>query len=302
MSLVEFFTQYPAGWIASAFVLGALIGSFLNVVIYRYPLMLKREWENQCVTFINETNRFTLKPLNASADTSQSKFNLITPNSHCPQCKKPVAAYDNIPLLSYVLLRGRCRQCKTTIPLRYPLVELVTALLTAYTAARFGVSYLSLALAVLVWGLVALTMIDYDHKLLPDIITYPLLWLALLFSATTLSPWVSPAQSIIGATCGYLILWTVFHAFRLLTGKHGMGHGDFKLLAVFGAWLGIKFLPIIIVLSSLVGALVGIALILFRGHDRNNPIPFGPYLAAAGLITIFWGQELLNTYTRIVGL
>lgn len=264
-------------------VLGLMVGSFLNVVIYRLPIMLNRSWQSQCAELAGGET--------AVADAS---FNLMAPGSTCPHCGHGIRAWENIPVLSYLMQRGRCTACGKPISLRYPVIEVVTALLTAVVAWHFGFGWQSLAAMALTWGLVALTMIDFDHQLLPDDITLPFLWLGLLLSL--FGVFVDTPSALIGAMAGYLSLWSVYHIFRLLTGKEGMGYGDFKLLALLGAWLGWQMLPLIILLSSLVGAVVGITLILVRGHDRNIPIPFGPYLAAAGWLTLLWGEKLTGLY------
>lgn len=266
-----------------AVLLGLVVGSFLNVVIYRLPVMLNRSWQSQCAELTG-----------GEAAADQDTFNLAVPGSTCPHCGHRIRAWENIPVISYLLQRGRCTACGEHISLRYPIIEAVTALLTAAVALHFGFGWQALAAMVLTWGLIALTMIDFDHQLLPDDITLPLLWLGLLLSL--FGVFVDAPTALIGAMAGYLSLWSVYHVFRLLTGKEGMGYGDFKLLAVLGAWLGWQMLPLIILLSSLVGAVVGITLILVRGHDRNIPIPFGPYLAAAGWLTLLWGQELTALY------
>ncbi|HEY5791224.1 MAG TPA: A24 family peptidase [Gammaproteobacteria bacterium] len=264
---------------------GAVTGSFLNVVIHRLPRMLERGWRQQCDELLHE----------GSAEAPpEGRYDLVQPASHCPRCRAPIRAYDNIPLLSYLLLRGRCRACHHPIPLRYPLVEAFTALLTALVAWRFGVSWETLAAVPLTWALVALTFIDLDRQLLPDAITLPLLWCGLLVNLGGL--FADLPAAVIGAVAGYLSLWLVYHAFRLLTGKEGMGYGDFKLLAVFGAWLGWQQLPLVVLLSSLVGAVVGVALLLLGRHARGTPMPFGPFLAAAGWVALLWGDALVGGY------
>lgn len=293
-----------------------LIGSFLNVVIYRLPIILKNDWRSQALEFLEEdsieqagqasNNKATanesaqkkktlIQQLKALFEKENpTTYNLVVPRSHCPHCKQAVTALQNIPLLSYLLLKGKCRHCQTGISVRYPLVEITTALLFAYAAFQFNYSLQFLMIALLSSGLIALTLIDYDHQILPDNLVYPLLWLGLLYSPY--NPSVTVENSVIGAAAGYLILSSVTYTYKLLTGKHGMGNGDFKLLAVFGAWLGWTVLPLIIVLSSLVGSIIGISLILFKGRDSNQPIPFGPFLAIAGLIAIYWGQDITKLY------
>jgi len=273
--------------IAACFVLGLLIGSFLNVVVHRTPVILDRQWRRQC----NEL---------AGRETPEApRFNLVVPRSACPACKAPIKAWHNVPVLSWLALRGRCASCKAKISVRYPIVELLTGVLSAAVAWRFGAAPTALpalgAALVLTWFLIALTFIDLDTQLLPDALTLPLLWLGLAASVLGYSA-TGPREAIIGALAGYLSLWSVYHLFRLATGKEGMGYGDFKLLAALGAWLGWQMLLPIILLSAAVGAVTGIALIVLRGRDRNVPIPFGPFLAAAGWIALMWGPEIVNGY------
>jgi leader peptidase (prepilin peptidase)/N-methyltransferase len=297
MGLFDLIMAVPVAYVVFAFVLGLLVGSFLNVVIYRLPLMMQREWRLQCCEYLElDEKKFRKKDPTATFKS----FNLVKPDSHCPGCNAPVRAWQNIPLISYALLRGRCASCKTKISPRYPIIELMTGLLSALVAWQLGASWYGLMALVLTWSLVALTMIDFDHQLLPDNITMPLLWLGLILAALGLNPDVTTADAIIGAAAGYLSLWSLYWVFKLLTGKEGMGYGDFKLLAVFGAWMGWQSLLLIVILSSLVGAIVGISLIVFRGRDRNIPIPFGPYLAGAGYIALLWGDTLSNIYIQML--
>ena len=269
--------------------LGLLVGSFLNVVIYRYPNLLKYQWSAQSHEWLNEEEYPEAAP-----------SGIVSPGSHCSNCKAPVRAWQNIPLLSYALLRGKCASCKTSISLRYPLVELLTGLLSAYVVYQFGWSLQSLFGLGLTWGLVALSFIDFDHQLLPDDIVLPMLWLGL---ALSLAPvFATPRDAIIGAIVGYLSLWVVFQLFKMLTGKEGMGHGDFKLLALFGAWFGWQYLPQIILISTVVGSIVGITLIVLRRASGDHAIPFGPYIALAGWIAMLWGEQINNTYLRATGL
>lgn len=270
-----------------AVLIGLFVGSFLNVVIYRLPKMMERDWANQCAESRGEAAPFV------------ETFNLAFPASRCPACAQPIKAWQNIPVLSYfVLLRGKCAHCAALIPLRYPLVELTSGLLTGFAVWQFGASWLAVGAAILIWALLALTFIDFDTQLLPDSITLPLLWAGLLFNLS--NSFASLEQAVIGAAAGYLVLWAIFWLFKILTGKEGMGYGDFKLLAALGAWLGWTMLPAIILLSSLVGAAVGILLILLARHGRNVPIPFGPYLAAAGVIALFWGEAINASYLGLV--
>lgn len=272
-----------------ALLLGLMVGSFLNVVILRLPKMMASSWKADCCELLELEHKV--------ADTP---YNLVVPGSHCPQCDHKIRPWENIPLLSYLWLKGRCSHCKTPISFRYPLVELVTGLLTAYLVFHFGPSNQGLLALLLLWGLIALTVIDIDTQLLPDNITLPLLWLGLIVNSAGV--FVSLSDAVFGAVAGYLLLWSVYWAFKLLTGKEGMGYGDFKLLAALGAWLGWQALPTVILLSSFVGAAIGIAGILILGRDKNIPIPFGPYLAIAGLITLLWGQELSQYYLQITNL
>jgi leader peptidase (prepilin peptidase)/N-methyltransferase len=282
-SLITVFTE-PLVLASVATVLGLAVGSFLNVVIYRLPLMMERAWRRDCDEFTGKT------------PAQEERFDLSVPRSRCPHCGHMVNARDNIPVISYLLLRGRCRACGAHISLRYPLVEILTAALTVVTALHFGFNWQALFAVLLTWSLIALSFIDFDKQLLPDSITLPFLWLGLLLSLFDV--YTDTQASIIGAAAGYLSLWSIYHLFRLLTGKEGMGYGDFKLFALFGAWLGWQSLPLIILLSSAVGAVIGISLIMFRGRDRSIPIPFGPYLAIAGWIALLWGEQLTAWYLR----
>ncbi len=269
--------------------IGLCIGSFLNVVIHRLPKMMEAEWASQCAELREEL---------ASVDAKQA-LTLSQPRSRCPHCEHQIRAYENIPLLSYLLiLRGQCSNCGQAISLRYPVVEACTGLLSAFVAWHFGPTLACFGALLLIWGLIALTGIDIDTQLLPDSITLPLLWLGLLFNLV--GTFTDLPSAVIGAMAGYLSLWSVFWLFKLATGKEGMGYGDFKLLAALGAWLGWQMLPAIILLSSVVGAVVGIALIVLAKHGRNVPIPFGPYLAAAGVIALFWGKTLTASYLGLI--
>ena len=290
----------------SVFVLGLIVGSFLNVVIYRLPIMLEREWRAQAAEVSPVNPPTAAEPTAESAEPQQTPFSLSVPGSACPTCKAPISAWQNIPVVSWLALRGRCANCKTRISARYPVVELATGLLSAWVAYHFGFGAPAACGVLITWALIALTGIDIDHQLLPDNITLPLLWSGLLASvvfAASGGPLPgSPRDAIIGAAAGYLSLWLVFHAFRLVTGKEGMGYGDFKLFAALGAWLGWKLLPLIILLSAATGTVLGISMILLRGRDRAAPIPFGPYLAAAGWIAMMYGDGLVGSYLRLSGL
>jgi leader peptidase (prepilin peptidase)/N-methyltransferase len=297
------YSEHIALFAGSIFVLGLVVGSFLNVVIYRLPIILEREWRDQAAELLPAA---LVQTAVAGADAS-SRFTLSVPRSACPTCKAPIAARQNIPIVSWLLLRGRCAACKTKISVRYPLVELSTALLSGWVAWHFGFGAGAGCAILVTWALIALTGIDVDHQLLPDNITLPLMWAGLL-AAVLIGPMsgqalpVSPRDAIIGAAAGYLSLWLVFHAFRLVTGKEGMGHGDFKLFAALGAWLGWKMLPLVILLAAGTGAVLGTLMIVLRGRDRAAPIPFGPYLAAAGWLGMMYGDTLVNGYLRISGL
>jgi leader peptidase (prepilin peptidase) / N-methyltransferase len=291
------YSSSPALFAGSIFLLGLIIGSFLNVVIYRLPIILEREWRLQASEVLTAA---------APADLLE-RFTLSTPRSACPECKAPITALQNIPVISWLVLRGRCASCKTKISARYPLVELATAILSAWAAWHFGFGAPAACALLVTWALIALTGIDIDHQLLPDNITLPLMWAGLV-AAVAIGPMpglalpVSAKDAIVGAVAGYISLWLVFHAFKLVTGKEGMGYGDFKLFAALGAWLGWKVLPMVIVLSAATGAVLGILMIVLRGRDRRAPMPFGPYLAAAGWLAMMYGDSLLNSYLRISGL
>lgn len=301
-SLLYLLTASPTAWIVSMLVLGLLVGSFLNVVIHRLPIMMERQWQAQAQEILGAN---AYDPPRASP-VEHEPYNLIVPRSACPKCGAMITALQNIPVVSYVFLRGACAACGAKISIRYPSIELFTGLLSAAVAWKFGVTWYCGAALVLTWALVALSAIDIDHQLLPDDITLPLLWMGLLLSLAPALPAfglpVDPRSSILGAVFGYLSLWSVYKLFKRLTGKEGMGYGDFKLLAALGAWLGWQMLLLIVLISAFVGAVVGISLIAFRGRDRNVPIPFGPYLAAAGWIALMWGDRLVGAYTQTVGL
>lgn len=272
----------PAVFAAAAGLLGLIVGSFLNVVIHRLPKMMERDWHAQCAE------------LRGECPADEPKLTLAVPRSRCPHCGHMITAAENIPIVSWLLLRGKCSACKAPIAIRYPLVEAVTGALTAYAAWHFGFGLAAAGAILFVWAMIALTGIDFDTQLLPDSITLPLVWLGLLFNL--FGTYTSLTSAVIGAMAGYLALWSVYWVFKLATGKEGMGYGDFKLLAAIGAWLGWQMLPVTILLSSLVGAIVGVGLIVLAKRGRNVPIPFGPYLAAAGLLALFYGKELNRAY------
>lgn len=270
------------------FIFSLMIGSFLNVVIFRLPKMLEQGWKKECREFLADE---LAKP---KSQNEEEFITLSTPSSSCPSCQHKIRFYENIPVISWLVLRGKCSKCRSKISLRYPLVELTTAILSVVIAAHFGVTFTTLFLLILTWGLVCLTLIDFDHMLLPDQITLPLLWLGLLVNLN--GAIVPLSDSVIGAVAGYMSLFSIFWLFKLITGKEGMGHGDFKLVAVFGAWIGWQLLPLLILMASAVGAVIGISMMMFKNHQREQAIPFGPYLAIAGWITLLWGNGIWAWY------
>ena len=276
-------TEPLAIWLVSGIV-GLCVGSFLNVVVHRLPKMLDRGWRAQCAE------------LSGEPPPELPPYNLITPRSECPACGHRIAAFENIPVLSFLFLRGRCSACAAPISARYPFIELLTGALTIAAVLRFGVTPTAAAACLLIWSLIALTFIDFDTQLLPDSITLPLLWSGLLANVAGFVPGVSLRDAVVGAIAGYVALWTIYWLFKLVRGKEGMGYGDFKLLAALGAWLGWQMLPLIVLLSSFVGALIGIGLVVFRGRDHQIPLAFGPYLAIAGVIALFFGRSLVSLY------
>lgn len=263
-----------------------MVGSFLNVVIHRLPKMMEREWDEQCAELRGETTG-TLPPMN-----------LAKPRSECPNCKHKITILENIPVVSYIFLKGHCSQCNASISLRYPIVEALTGIISGFVAWYFGYGYIAFAALIFVWSMITLAFIDFDTQLLPDDITLPLLWIGLLINLG--DGFTDINSSIIGAVFGYLSLWLIYWCFKITTGKEGMGYGDFKLLAVIGAWFGWKMLPLVILLSSFVGAVIGIGLIIIAKQKRNIPIPFGPYLVGGGLIALFWGNQLNRTYLDLL--
>ena len=286
MTFIEALQQYDWLFYGLVIFVALSVGSFLNVVIYRLPLMMENEWRQQCTEF-----------LELESSTEISKFTLASPASTCPKCGHKIRAWENIPVISYLLLKGKCSGCKTRISPEYPLVESVTAILSVVIAYHYGVSIQTLSALFFTWALIALTMIDFHKQLLPDNIVMPLLWAGILLGF--FNTFIDLENSVIGAMAGYLALWSVYHLFRLITGKEGMGYGDFKLLSALGAWMGWKMLPLIIVLSSFVGAAIGIAMIVFVRHDKNVPIPFGPYLAIAGWIALIWGETITSSWLAL---
>lgn len=267
-----------------------MVGSFLNVVAHRLPIMMETAWRKECAEFLGSPAQQPETPIT---------FNLLFPGSHCPNCNAPVKAYQNIPVLSYLFLRGRCSQCKVKISYRYPIIECLTALVSVIIAVHFGYTKETFFALLLSWSLLALSLIDFDHQLLPDTLTIPVLWLGLIISLFEI--FSDTHSSLIGAVAGYLSLWTVYQLFKLFTGKEGMGYGDFKLLALLGAWLGWQMLPVIVLLSSLVGAVIGISMILLLKRDRQKPMPFGPYLAGAGWLALLWGDDIIGYYLQHFG-
>lgn len=288
--IIELLTNHPYFYLSTIFVLGLLIGSFLNVVILRLPVMMERDWKQQCCELLDLDD--------AKFNKDQANINLVTPRSHCPKCKHQISAFQNIPVISYLFLKGKCNNCKNKISIRYPLIEIVSGISVVIVAYYFGVSTQTLFALFLTWSLIALSMIDFDTQYLPDDITLPLLWLGIIINL--FGVFTDIESSVLGAIFGYGTLWSVYIIFKLVTGKEGMGHGDFKLLAVLGAWFGWQSLPLIIILSSLVGAVIGISLIIFKSHDRNTAIPFGPYLAIAGWISMLWGPYIMSAYLNTV--
>jgi leader peptidase (prepilin peptidase)/N-methyltransferase len=294
--MLALFIESPLVFIGSVFVLALLIGSFLNVVIHRLPLMVEREWRAQC-------DELAATP---AADIPKGRFDLVAPRSRCPSCGHQITAMQNVPVISYLVLGGKCAGCGKGISVRYPIIELLTAFLSGIAAWHFGFGWEAAFAIVLTWALIPISVIDIDHQYIYDSVVLPLVWLGLVLSlfhpvpgADTL--FIEPRSAIVGAVAGYLSLWSVYHLFRIITGKEGMGYGDFKLLAALGAWLGWQKLPLIILMSAVVGAVTGILMIVFRRHERSTPIPFGPYLAAAGWIAMLWGRDIVNWYLDFMG-
>ncbi|MBT3425026.1 MAG: prepilin peptidase [Gammaproteobacteria bacterium] len=286
--LIQLHQQYPAATYGICLIFGLIIGSFLNVVVHRLPIMLKQAWQTEARLLLDQ---------NEPVGQGSAKYNLVTPRSACPACGQPISALHNIPVISYLLLKGRCRHCQAAISLRYPLLELTTGIATIIVIMLFGPTEKGLLACLLTYALIALSQIDFETKLLPDDITLPMLWLGLIVNSSGI--FTDLKSALLGAVLGYLALWTVYQGFRIATGKEGMGFGDFKLLALLGAWLGWQALPFIILISSILGTLVGVTLILM-GRDRNDAIPFGPYLAAAGWISLLWGDLILSRYLQVL--
>lgn len=293
MNVIDAINQHPWLLEVGLLLLGLCVGSFLNVVIYRLPVMMEKQWRSDC--------RELLEPESTPEEGEQKAFNLSTPNSHCPHCDHAIAPWENIPLFSYLFLRGRCSNCAEKISLRYPAIELLSGILALVLGLQFGeAGFALLGALIFTWSLLALTMIDIDHQLLPDDITLPLMWLGLLFNM--FGTFASLPNAVIGAMAGYLSLWSIYWLFKLVTGKEGMGYGDFKLLAALGAWLGWQALPMIVLLSSLVGAVLGGFMLFMQRRGKDIPMPFGPYLAIAGWIAFLWGTQLMTWYWNVAGL
>ena len=285
MSVIQLLQAQPVFFVIAMALLGLIIGSFLNVVIYRLPKMMQQDWHEQCCELLEIKNE---------DGKEQQHINLIFPGSSCPACQHKITALENIPVLSYLYLKGRCRSCNVKISPQYPLIEILTGLTTAYITWHFGFSLQTLFAVLLTWALICLSVIDLEHSLLPDDITLPFMWLGL--ACNVFGIFTDITSSLIGAMLGYSILWLIFMSFKVITGKEGLGYGDFKLLALLGAWLGWQSLPLIILLSSIAATLIGIIMILFRGRDKSVAFPYGPYLAIAGWITLLWGEELIGAY------
>lgn len=288
MPILDALTHNLAVFYGLVAIVSLLVGSFLNVVIHRLPIMMEREWREGIEELALSQESLRSQP------TESEVFNLAVPRSRCPSCHHQLSALQNIPVISYLVLKGRCAQCQSSISIRYPVVELVTMILSLVVAWQFGPSPQALLGILATWFLVSMSLIDFDHQLLPDSLTLPLMWIGLL--AALIPVFASLRDAVIGAAAGYLILWSVYHVFKLATGKEGMGFGDFKLLAAIGAILGWQALPVVILLSSVVGAFVGIGIIAVTGRDKNTPIPFGPFLAAAGWIAMLWAEPLSDWY------
>ncbi|WP_339080101.1 A24 family peptidase [Pseudomonas sp. TMP9] len=288
MSVIDFLASHVLAFVLCALLIGLLVGSFLNVVIYRLPKMMQRDWREQAREI-----------LELPGETQSEIFNLVLPNSQCPHCAHEIKPWENIPVISYLFLRGKCASCKAPISLRYPLVELTCGVLSAYIAWHFGFTWQAGAMLVLTWGLLAMSLIDVDHQVLPDSLVLPLLWLGLI--ANSFGLFTSLENALWGAVAGYLSLWSVYWLFKLVTGKEGMGYGDFKLLAMLGAWGGWQVLPLTILLSSIVGAVLGLIMLRLRNAETSAPIPFGPYLAIAGWIALLWGEQITTSYLQIAG-
>ena len=293
--VIALFELYPLSFYITVAAVSLAIGSFLNVVIYRFPKMLEQGWYQECRAFLADELK---KTANNASETKEPSITLSKPDSTCPKCGHKIRFYENIPVISWLVLKAKCSQCQQAISARYPIIEATTAILSLVVAHHFGITWLTVFALFLTWGLICLTMIDFDHMLLPDQLTYPLLWLGLLININGM--FVPLEKAVIGAAVGYMSLYSVFWLFKLVTGKEGMGHGDFKLLAVFGAWMGWHLLPLLILMASAVGAVIGISLMVFKNHAREQAIPFGPYLAIAGWICLLWGEGIWQGYLNAI--
>ncbi|MDM1697278.1 prepilin peptidase [Thiopseudomonas alkaliphila] len=294
---IEFFSQNPLLFVALATLLGLLVGSFLNVLVYRLPKMLYTDWQQQAREILIDSGELAADSVRP---VTPARFNLLVPRSACPHCQHVIKPWENIPLLSWLALKGKCSGCQQAISKRYPLVELASGILSAVVAWKFGFGLPAMAMLLLSWGLLAMSLIDADHQLLPDILVLPLLWLGLLLN--TQGMFVSLSDAVLGAAIGYLSLWSIYWLFKLIMGKEGMGYGDFKLLAMLGAWGGWQVLPLTILLSSLVGAVLGIIILRLQKEGMEKPIPYGPYLAVAGWIALLWGNQITQAYLEFAGL
>jgi leader peptidase (prepilin peptidase)/N-methyltransferase len=286
MSFITLLQNNSVFFISLCTTIGLVAGSFLNVIIFRLPKMMEREWNQQCSELRGETT----KPL--------PTLNLVKPCSECPHCKHKITALESIPIISYLALRGRCSQCNTSISLRYPIMEALTGIMSGFIAWYFGYGFITVAALIFVWSMIALAFIDLDTQLLPDEVTLPLLWIGLLINLG--NSFTDISSAVIGAASGYIFLWLIYWCFRIATGKEGMGYGDFKLLAVIGAWFGWKMLPLVILLSSLAAVVIGIVLIIVAKNKRDAPFPFGPYLVGSGFVALFWGDQLIRTYLDLL--
>lgn len=289
--MIYLFETNSLFFLGSVFVLGLMVGSFLNVVIVRLPKMMERSWTEQCQELLNPDCK-------ASENNELPPYNLIIPRSKCPNCEHKISALENIPVLSYLFLKGKCKSCNNKISIKYPTVELLTAILSIVVAYYFNFSMQTLFALLITWTLIVLSFIDFEHQLLPDDITIPLLWLGII--ASIFNIFIDLETSIIGAIFGYGSLWLIYIFFKLITGKEGMGYGDFKLFAALGAWFGWQFLPLIIIISSFLGAIIGICMITFKSHNKSIPIPFGPYLAISGWISLLWGNDIIFSYINFI--
>lgn len=298
MNIISVLQNEPVLFYSAVILFSLLIGSFLNVVIHRTPIILMRGAKKDCIEFLTEHFPECLSEKGQMPQEETNTYNLIVPRSACPKCGHMITALENIPVISYLFLRGKCRECGTPISIRYPFVEALSAVLVLVVAIKFGVSYETLFGALFTWTLISLTFIDIDTQYLPDQMTLPVLWLGILLNLDNM--YIDTTSSIIGAVAGYMVLWTVYQLFKLVTKKEGMGFGDFKLLAMIGAWCGWQVLPAVVLISSVIGAIAGILMIVTKYHEKGKPIPFGPYLAGAGWIVFLWGKQINEFYLNLV--